>query len=74
MFALVFVIFDVEAVFLYPWAVAFHRLGLFAFVDTTWKVTSREKSNPLFSRSLEIDDFRFLGFCERDCAVSNFLS
>lgn len=33
MFALVFVIFDVETVFLYPWAVAFHRLGLLAFVE-----------------------------------------
>lgn len=33
MFALVFVIFDVETVFLYPWAVAFHLLGLLAFVE-----------------------------------------
>ncbi|MBD2089944.1 photosynthetic/respiratory NAD(P)H-quinone oxidoreductase subunit C [Microcoleus sp. FACHB-1515] len=33
MFALVFVIFDVETVFLYPWAVAFHQLGLLAFVE-----------------------------------------
>lgn len=33
MFALIFVIFDVETVFLYPWAVAFHRLGLLAFVE-----------------------------------------
>ena len=33
MFALVFVIFDVETVFLYPWAVAFHSLGLLAFVE-----------------------------------------
>ena len=32
-FALLFVIFDVEAVFLYPWAVAFRQLGLFAFVE-----------------------------------------
>ena len=31
--ALVFVIFDVETVFLYPWAVAFHRLGLLAFIE-----------------------------------------
>ena len=31
MFALVFVIFDVETVFLYPWAVAFHKLGLLLF-------------------------------------------
>ncbi len=33
MFALVFVVFDVETVFLYPWAVAFNRLGLFAFIE-----------------------------------------
>ncbi|NJR67057.1 MAG: NAD(P)H-quinone oxidoreductase subunit 3 [Leptolyngbyaceae cyanobacterium CRU_2_3] len=33
MFALVFVIFDVETVFLYPWAVAFHELGLLAFIE-----------------------------------------
>jgi NADH-quinone oxidoreductase B subunit len=32
MFALVFVVFDVETVFLYPWAVAFNRLGLLAFI------------------------------------------
>ena len=33
MFALVFVIFDVETVFLYPWAVVFHNLGLLAFIE-----------------------------------------
>ena len=33
MFALVFVIFDVETVFLYPWAVAFNRLGLLAIIE-----------------------------------------
>ncbi len=33
MFALVFVVFDVETVFLYPWAVAFNTLGLFAFIE-----------------------------------------
>ena len=33
MFALAFVIFDVETVFLYPWAVAFSKLGLLAFVE-----------------------------------------
>lgn len=33
MFSLVFVIFDVETVFLYPWAVAFNQLGLLAFVE-----------------------------------------
>ena len=33
MFALVFVIFDVETVFLFPWAVSFKMLGLFGFVE-----------------------------------------
>jgi len=33
LFALMFVIFDVEAVFLYPWAVAFDKLGLFAVIE-----------------------------------------
>ncbi|WP_050616586.1 NADH-quinone oxidoreductase subunit A [Bacillus testis] len=33
MFALLFVIFDVETVFLYPWAVAFDQLGLFALIE-----------------------------------------
>ena len=32
-FALIFVIFDIETVFLYPWAVAFKQLGLFAFIE-----------------------------------------
>jgi NADH-quinone oxidoreductase subunit A len=32
-FALVFLIFDVEMVFLFPWAVAFGGLGFFAFVE-----------------------------------------
>lgn len=31
--ALFFVIFDIEAVFLYPWAVLFRDLGLFGFVE-----------------------------------------
>lgn len=33
LFALMFVIFDVEAVFLYPWAVAFGKLGWFAVIE-----------------------------------------
>lgn len=33
LFALLFVIFDVETVFLYPWAVAFDELGLFALIE-----------------------------------------
>ncbi|MGZ0051743.1 NADH-quinone oxidoreductase subunit A [Brevibacillus gelatini] len=32
-FALLFVIFDVETLFLYPWAVAYKELGLFALVE-----------------------------------------
>jgi NADH:ubiquinone oxidoreductase subunit 3 (subunit A) len=32
-FALVFVLFDVETVFLYPWAAAYNRLGLMAFFE-----------------------------------------
>ncbi|MBI4234020.1 MAG: NADH-quinone oxidoreductase subunit A [Chloroflexi bacterium] len=31
--ALLFVVFDVEVVFLYPWAVHFKKLGLFAFLE-----------------------------------------
>ena len=39
MFALVFVIFDVETVFLYPWAVAFHKLWLLAFIEALVFIT-----------------------------------
>nr|AEQ37118.1 NADH dehydrogenase subunit 3 [Ginkgo biloba] len=33
MFALVFVIFDVETVFLYPWAMSFNVLGISTFIE-----------------------------------------
>jgi NADH-quinone oxidoreductase subunit A len=33
LFALIFVIFDVEIVFLFPWAVVYRSLGFFAFVE-----------------------------------------
>ena len=33
LFALLFVVFDVEAVFLYPWAVAYRGLGFYAFAE-----------------------------------------
>ena len=33
MYALLFIIFDIEAVFLFPWAVAYNKLGLFALVE-----------------------------------------
>ena len=32
-FALIFIVFDVEAVFLLPWAVVFKQLGLLAFME-----------------------------------------
>ena len=32
-YALLFVVFDIETVFLYPWAVAFKKLKLFGFVE-----------------------------------------
>ncbi|WP_456433140.1 NADH-quinone oxidoreductase subunit A [Thermosulfuriphilus sp.] len=31
--AILFLVFDVEAVFLYPWAVTFDELGLFAYLE-----------------------------------------
>jgi len=31
--AILFIVFDVEVVFLYPWAVVFRPLGLFGFVE-----------------------------------------
>jgi NADH-quinone oxidoreductase subunit A len=31
--AILFVLFDVEIIFLYPWAVNFKALGLFGFVE-----------------------------------------
>jgi NADH-quinone oxidoreductase subunit A len=33
LFALLFVVFDVEAVFLFPWAVAFRQLGAYAVAE-----------------------------------------
>ena len=32
-FALIFVIFDIETVFIYPWAVAYKQVGVFALVE-----------------------------------------
>ncbi len=34
-YALIFVVFDIEVVFLYPWAVAYNALGLYALVEMT---------------------------------------
>jgi NADH-quinone oxidoreductase subunit A len=33
MVAMLFIIFDIEVVFLYPWAVTFRELGMFGFVE-----------------------------------------
>lgn len=33
LFALIFVVFDVEVIYLYPWAVVFRQLGAFAFFE-----------------------------------------
>ncbi len=32
-YALIFVIFDIEVVFLYPWAVAYNALGIYALIE-----------------------------------------
>ena len=31
--AVMFILFDVEAVFMYPWAVAFRQLGLYGLIE-----------------------------------------
>ncbi|GLZ06426.1 NADH-quinone oxidoreductase subunit A [Actinomadura sp. NBRC 104412] len=31
--AMLFIVFDIEIIFLYPWAVAFDRMGIFALVE-----------------------------------------
>jgi NADH:ubiquinone oxidoreductase subunit 3 (subunit A) len=33
LYALLFILFDIETVFLYPWAMAFGQLGVFALVE-----------------------------------------
>lgn len=33
LYALIFVVFDIETAFLYPWAVKFEEMGLFALVE-----------------------------------------
>ena len=32
-YALIFVVFDIEIIFIYPWAVAYRQMGFFAFVE-----------------------------------------
>ncbi len=33
--AMLFVVFDVEAIFLYPWAIVFDEIGLYALIEMT---------------------------------------
>ena len=33
MFALIFLVFDVETIFLYPWAISFNVLGVSVFLE-----------------------------------------
>jgi NADH-quinone oxidoreductase subunit A len=33
MVALIFILFDIEAIFLYPWALVYHELKVFGFVE-----------------------------------------
>lgn len=33
LYAIIFLIFDIEAIFLYPWAVQFRQLALFGFIE-----------------------------------------
>ena len=33
MVALIFILFDIEAIFLYPWALVYHQLSVFGFVE-----------------------------------------
>ena len=37
--AILFIVFDIEVVFLYPWAILFRRLGMFGFVEMMIFVT-----------------------------------
>jgi NADH-quinone oxidoreductase subunit A len=33
LYALLFILFDIETIFLFPWAVAYEKVGLFALVE-----------------------------------------
>jgi NADH:ubiquinone oxidoreductase subunit 3 (subunit A) len=33
LYALIFVVFDIESVFLFPWAAAYNQLGFYAFLE-----------------------------------------
>ncbi|HEV2616769.1 MAG TPA: NADH-quinone oxidoreductase subunit A, partial [Candidatus Acidoferrales bacterium] len=33
MVAMIFILFDIEAIFLYPWAIVFKKLNMFGFIE-----------------------------------------
>jgi NADH-quinone oxidoreductase subunit A len=37
---MLFIVFDIEIVFLYPWAVSFNRMGLFALVEMVFFIVT----------------------------------
>src|SRR5262245_66604763 len=45
MIAVLFILFDIEAVFLYPWAVALNALGLYGLVELVLFVHTRAVGN-----------------------------
>lgn len=38
--AMLFIVFDIEIIFLYPWAVAFDRMGLFGLVEMVFFIVT----------------------------------
>ena len=53
LFAILFLMFDVEAVFLFPWAVVVQELGLLALVNVLFFTSSLRASKLVISFSLE---------------------
>src|SRR2546430_5191535 len=58
--ALLFIVFDVEAVFLYPWAVNFKALGWFGYGEMIVFAATDRKSTRLNSSHSQIS---YAGFC-----------
>ena len=61
-FAMLFVIFDIEVIFLYPWAVVFRQLGWFGFAEmlvflgaSYLRMVGRDQNYGLSARGLAVD-------------------
>jgi hypothetical protein len=65
--AMLFIIFDIETIFLYPWAVSFRALGLFGLVEMAifiglvfvayvyvWRKGGLDWSSPAIDRALQL--------------------